>query len=308
MNDLMGALERFNDAETPSSDTEAELTTGSGEKPELVEEVASSEPIEDSASETDEEPEETPESDTDPETFEIPVGDGTEKVTLEELKKGYMRERDYQFKRGEDAKKAKANDAKFDELSRALDQFETDLRKEAEWFDSSEAKELRDLDDPDYWKRYADIQEKANRYQKANEVRSKELEERRQKRIEEGRGKLRDAIPDWLDPAVQQKDINNIVSTMLDVGYAQEDIDSVEDYRTFLMARRLMIAESELDRLKSIKSQDISGKKVNKPPKSASPGAASTKESVKTKTTRDLRSNLKKTGNFNDALRLLREG
>lgn len=295
MTSLISAAAQFNSADS-SRTPEAE-----GEKSETIEIVESPRPDENqevTANETETEATETPSGDTEVETFNVEYNGETHAMTLEALIKGNMMERDYQFKRGKTAEIERAAQTKFDEFNQQFQAFETDLKAEADWFNTSEAKELRE-DDPDgYLKKMESIQSKTDRYKRAKDVRDKELNEQKTQRTKVEQDKLLSAIPDWLDASTQQADIAEIVKTLSDNGFSQDDINSIQDHRLFLMARKL-------SKLASIEASDISGKKVNNAPKSATPGTTVAKETSQNKTRQDLRAKLKKSGRFADAMRLL---
>jgi hypothetical protein len=296
--DLNEAMMMLSKKDTPPSDTTIEKEdqgeinhSAAVETPETTTEAGT---------ETEVAKEDTPPSDTPPETYEVPYNGETLKVTIDELKKGYMREADYQYKRGEDAKLAKATQAKLDELNEKLTQVEVELQLESDWFDSGEAKELRELDPDAYLLRFEKAQNKVRSYQEAKAVRDKERNERRQLKAKEESDKLFTAIPDWIDQGLRTKEAQDAVKTLQKYGFNESEINDFGgaiDHRHLWMARQLA-------RLEAVQAQDPTQKKVNTAPKSSTPESPSSKEQIGQKKYRDNMAKLKKTGRIEDALAL----
>ena len=289
MSDLMSAVARFNENAEPRPTEQSLDAEGVSEE--------SSEETE--ANEIEEATEETPQSETEPETFEVPYNGETQKLTLDELIKGNMMQRDYQFKRGKTAEIEKAAQAKFDEFSSKLKDFEVNLLDDTKWFETEEAKELRDLDPDAYIKRYESTQDKVKKYEDAKRIRDEELSNKEKMRVESERDKLIAALPEWMDLKTQQSESVEAINSLIEFGFSQKEFEKIYDHRMIVMGR-------ELAKMRKIMKQDVSGKKVNKPIKVAEPGSTSTKEQSETKKAKDLRAKLKKSGKMQDALRLLR--
>jgi len=282
-------------AETPTGDTETV-------EAQPVEEVA--EVTEEAATETAEETTDTPTGETEVVTYEVPYNGETLKLTIDELIKGNMMERDYQFKRGNQTEKERKAEAKFDELSGVLDQLKTDIVDESAWFKSDAAKELRE-DDPDaYLNRYEQAQAKAHRYEGAEALRTQQKQDKKLAKQNAELEKLNTAVPDWLDQAVRERDTTAIVTTLGDMGYSQDEMNGLSDHRTFLMAHKLNQMTAKLAKFEQIQNVDTSSNKVTTTTKVLTPGTTQTESRTQSKTRQDGMAKLKQTGRFDDALRL----
>lgn len=252
--------------------------------------------------ETEDSSEETPPSDTEPETFDVPYNGETLSITLDELKKGYMRERDYQYKRGESSKIEKAAQAKLEKLDGALDRVSVDLQDDSAWFETDEAKELREIDPETYLKRVDANQAKRDRYDKAKNARDNERENQRNERIASEREKLTTAIPDWLDPNVQSEDLKAISELLTQLGYSPEEMGDIIDHRQYKMAR-------ELVKLRTVQNQDLSKKKVKKVPKTSKPGTSSNIEEIQADKKKKARESVKSSsGKLRDVYAAFQQG
>ena len=237
---------------------------------------------------------ETPEGDTET-TYKVTVGDEELDLTLEELTKGYLRERDYTQKTMQVAEHRKAAEARLSKLDAAIQQ--------AELLSQVESVDLEQLEqeDPDAY--IAHTKAEKAREQKLAELRAAreaELSETAKARAAEEGEKLAAAIPDWLDTATMQADVKLMQKQWAAVGYSDEDVSlpAFRDHRFMVLSRKAALYDK-------IMSADPGSKKVQDKPKSAKPAAAEKVKPEKVKRAEKAREKAKKTGKMQDAARAL---
>lgn len=243
-----------------------------------------------------EEAEETAEGDTqtaEP-TYKVKINGEEVEVTLDELQKGYMMGRDYTQKTMSLAEQRKTVEAKIAEIDSSLDDAKEIINLELEWFDSEEAKELRQYDPDAYLKRFESIKGKAAKFEKLKATREAELTELVKERVAKEQELLRQKVPEWLDHATVEREYPKIAETMKSLGFEQSDLENISDHRLLVMARKAMLYDQ-------ITSQDISGKKVKSAPKSATPGSQKSSTETTDRKLKEMREKLRKKGDMQSA-------
>lgn len=256
-------------------------------------------PVEEQSVETENEAEvvETADTgDTEPTEAKYKVKvDGEElEVTLDELQKGYMMGKDYTRKTMSLAEQRKQVEAKVAEIDASLEEAKSVIDLELEWFDSEEAKELRQYDPDEYLKRFEKIKGKADKFQKLKAKRESEIAAVRQDQLKKEQELLRQKIPDWLDEATVQREYPKLVESMKSIGFGEDELTGISDHRMMVLARKAMMYDQ-------IMSQDITGKKVKAAPKSASPGTPKTAAEVSDRKVKELREKVRQSGDMRQA-------
>jgi hypothetical protein len=223
----------------PETDTAADDGTSEEDTPDTTEEMESGA--------EDTEDDETTDAGA-PETALIPVKiDGkVEKVTLDELKKGYSRTKVFTQKTQEVAEKRKAVEAleaqiqaEREQLRAALEQVTTaETDPEPNW------EELAATDREEYLFQRQVWQDKQAKRDKLNAVaqelarRNKADAERQMaERITAEKEKLVEKIPAWKDPEVAKKELATIKSYLLERGFTEEETAQVYDHRLVLVLK-----------------------------------------------------------------------
>ena len=239
---------------------------------------------------------ETAEADTQAiERYKVKIGDAEEELTLDDLKLGYMRNADYERKMQGSRKLRESMEAATKELSETLNDAKSLIELELKELETPEMKELREDDPAEYWRKVDQVNKKAEKFKALKEAEIKKLNERHQEMLRAEKERLAEAIPDWLDPDKQAKESKQVLDLLSKVGYSDDDINRISDHRMFVLARKAALYDQLIN-------QDLSAKKVNKPPKSAKPG---TGEGIPRVT--KARETLKQTGHIRDAAKAIRE-
>jgi len=245
--------------------------------------------------------EETSQDDTKSEAklFTVKTVDGEESVTEEELKLGYMREKDYRKKTQSTSEKAKELDAKLSALDDKIKDAEALLELDLDYLESEEGKQLRHEDADEYLKKVEAVKKRHEKLKQHKEEKQKRETEKRREKLQNENRLLSEKISDWLDEDVKIRETQKIVKYLQEKqGYTEEQIANIDDHRVFVMAR-------EAVKLQDIMSKDLSAKEVKSPPKSAKPGSS---ERAPRKSKEDtLRQKLKETGDMRTAQQLFKE-
>lgn len=237
-------------------------------EPTEPEEQASAEPAAPEADvvEDDEEESESAESteseaeaevESDPQMFKVPGDDGTEiEVSAEELRKGFMMQKDYTRKTMELAEQR----AEFNETSQQqLQEFVGKLEALDSLLQTQEASvnwdELRELDPSEYMRQT----ELRDQRQKALEKGREEMAERHTAHLQQMRAqeqeKLMQVIPEWLDPKAAEAGAAAVRSEMTDMGFNEQEINSIFDHRMIRMAHENATMRAELKKIKETASE-----------------------------------------------------
>ncbi len=243
-----------------------------------------------------EEVEETAEGDTESTepTYKVKVNGEEVDVTLDELQKGYMMGRDYTQKTMNLAEQRKTVEAKVAEIDASLNDARDIINLELEWFDSPEAKELRQYDPDAYLTRFESIKKKAEKFEKLKAKRDGEKAQLQQEYVVKEQELLRQKVPEWLDDSTVQKEYPKLVDSLKAIGFEQSELEGITDHRLLVMARKAMLYDQ-------ITSQDISGKKVKPTLKSATPGTQKSPTESSDRKLKDVREKLRKKGDMNSA-------
>lgn len=229
------------------------------------------------------------------ERFTVKVGDDEEHLTLDELIKGNMMQRDYTRKTQEVAEKRKQLEKQEAEslakLNQAVEDAAEILQADLDDLKSKDMLELKEYDPDAYWKKVDDVQKRAEKLQKIKEQRTEKIQEKTQKKLAEESEKLLQKIPEWLDEGKKQSEGQKVSEFLQSIGYTEQD--DLSDHRLFVMARKAML----FDQLQSSKVQD---KKIKQVPKSAKPAGQSVKADLSDAAMKR-RKALKKTGRLRDA-------
>lgn len=259
-------------------------------------------------SETDETDETDPDDDDEqPDSHAVTIDGKEEKVTLDELKKGYSRQADYTRKTQALAEKAKADEGErnADRAARAeyldrITQLDTMLGgvKEPDWDKIRRESPETFADTYAAWGLHV---------QQRDAVRAERTQTEAKAQADAQRGfdalvaaevaKLPEAIPEWKDTAVRKKEQTQLLDYAHGLGYSDEQLSEMADHRVMVVLRKAMLYDAS----KATKAADTAKalKKIETV-KTASPGP---KASTRPKTS-DLtraKQRLAKTGNVRDA-------
>jgi hypothetical protein len=137
-------------------------------------------------------------------------------------------------------------------------------------------------------------------YQASMAANKQEMESQRQAYLAEEAQKLREALPEWKDEAVQKAESQEIAQYLASHGFTKEEIASASDHRSILMARKAMLYD------KGQNKTELAKKKVLTIPKVMKPGTTKPPEQAKHAQIEAARAKLRQTGKLEDALALKR--
>tara|TARA_S200000501_G_scaffold372664_1_gene418206 strand:- start:1888 stop:2895 length:1008 start_codon:yes stop_codon:yes gene_type:complete len=240
----------------PGQETEQEESEETEVETEVEAEAETDEEIEEESDERSEEDEVEDESEEEPESFSIKVDGEDIQVTLDELKAGYSRQKDYTRKTQEVAEQRKEaekiqNEAmqKNTELSeeRALYNdllpkmqmmIKNNLQKEPDW------QQLIDQDPQEYlrkkeeWNKTSQtltfVENEMNRLRTEQEQDSQRA---LQQQALEGQRIINEKIPEWKDNEVAKKEAENMMTYAKGLGFTQDELSQIYDGRLILLLR-----------------------------------------------------------------------
>lgn len=245
------------------------------------------------------EQQETHSSDTNAESqrYRVKVRGEEKDVTLDDLKKGYMMESDYRQKTSELSKHREQIEAKQRDIDAQLEEAKTLIDLELETLNSPEMQELKETDPESYLKQFDKIQSKIKRLERLNEKRQIDRQAKHQELIQKEQEALLRAIPEFLDQDVMRKESEGIFKQMADVGFSPQEVNQTVDHRMFVLARKAMLFDQ-------IQSQNLKAKEVRQAPKVQQSGNAAVND--ESQETKNLRAELKSTGNMQTAAKLIK--
>jgi hypothetical protein len=307
------AITEFPDEDSPQlEEPEAEEETEGEEKDEDEPETDEEDSDEEPETETEESEEVEDEDDEQEVTYTTPDG---EEVTLDELKRGYLRQSDYTKKTQEIAQSRQQAQQAFqaleqhnavvaEHLTLALNIVEPQLAElaQTDWdtlahTDAYEYAERRALYDQAQI-RYQRIQQAAQQtvadeQKRTSYVRAQQLQDEQQK--------LTMALPDLGDPKVGPKLARSIKEYALSMGLNDKEASSITDHRLIVMLNKARLYD-ELNQ----SSLSAAKKKLGKSPKKvARAGQPSSKADQNSTKTAQLRNRVKSSGSVDDLVELL---
>ena len=238
---IAGLLDPEPDTQEQDSEAvEAEAT----ETEEVSEETES---VEDETADPNDEEES---DDTEVEESQVPqsikLDDGTE-ITLEEVKKGYLRQSDYTKKAqalAQDRQQVEALKAQITPLEQQTKQALEQAWQIIQANTPQKPPASLATEDPfEYqrqhaiWEEWAhDAQAIQSQHQQMHQRAMAERQAEHQKLLETEKAKLLQAIPELADPAKREKIQNDVLSVLPDYGFSAEDLSTWTDSRALRMA------------------------------------------------------------------------
>jgi len=247
--------------------------------------------------------------------FEI---DGQE-LTVDEIRKGYLRQSDYTKKTQSLAEQRKEIDALTERYNAQLNQIQIERQQYIQHLQALSQNQdpekkfdidwerLR-LEDPlEYVTKRQEFQEAKDRAnelkERARQARAKaaaDQQEQWAKVVEHEKAQLIAALPEWGETESQRQLATDLRAYAQGVGYSEPEIDSLVDHRSFLVLRKAML----YDQLQGAnpKAKKLKGKpKVIRAGKGNSP-TQQQRDAQKTK-----RNQLKNTGHIRDAAKVFED-
>lgn len=282
-------------------DQEAEETEADPESDEDTPETAEDSEVGDDEGEDTDDEGEGPEDD-DPE-FEIETPKGKQRVTLSELRAGYMRQADYTRKtmdvseKRRDVERREAEIAQLkDELSERLQVLAVNTDPEPNWMELAQKLDPREFNAA----RVQWEQRQRQRDMARQEWQQLQAHERSQTIAKEQEA-LFEVFPEWREPARFQEVARKLTSGAETYGFAADEIAGMVDHR-FVRVLNDAIAYREL------MAKEPAAKKVVKPKPGLKPGAKPNRKVQQEARSQQLRERLKQTGDIHTAAEFLLTG
>ena len=304
--------EKVEDAVTETEEAvEEEVLEEELEAPETLEEDVEDEEEFDEEDELDEEQTNVEEEALQPQTFTVKVDGQEVKVTQDELINGYSRQQDYTRKTQELSQQRKTIEQQQAELaqrdaiySQLLPKMEAQLKgvlgEEPDWQRLYEDDPVGYVREKQLWdeqkQKLEAVQAEQQRLQQESFAEQQKII---QQQVEEGQQKLLELIPEWQNQEVANKEKAEIANYATNVlGYTQEEINSVYDWRALLGLRKAWLSDKIAETVKKKPTQKA-------PARVARPGT--TNRPKRKAPVKKAKQKLAKTGKIQDAAKVFEQ-
>jgi len=253
------------------------------------------------------------------ELYDVTINGNKQKVTLDELLKGYSRESDYTKKTQDLGNQRKEVDSMQENLNKELEAVKNSRNQYAEQLETlsknlkQEEKNidwdsLYESDPAEYVKQKAESDKRKEALQIAQQeqmrIRQEQQEEQKKvydEYIANERKILTEKLPIYADKVKGPELTKNLSNFAKESGYSDQEIAMMVDHRAVL----LLVDAYRYNQLKKTKLAD---KKVNKAPRVVTSNASNVREDSDKKQNVDKRmSRLKQSGHISDAQNVLKE-
>lgn len=225
---------------------------------------------------------------------------GGEQVPLEELKNGYMKDRDYRHKTQELGNKSRNLDEMTTRINRTIDTFADYLAKQL----PDEPQPLLAIQNPNEYTRQkalydaalANVQGLMRMANEPKDVRNKLTTQQTSEHLALENAKLAEAFPQTTKPEGREKFFTEAFETARDLGFSDEEMKDLTDHRYFKLAyyaRKGLEAEQAKNKAMT---------KVNNAPPAVVNGKSNGQASQKARANQDAMKRLAKTGSIKDAM------
>ena len=271
---------------------------------EIIDELEYGEEVEDEHTDVEEEAPQL-------QTFTVKVDGQEVEVTQEELVNGYSRQQDYTRKTQELSQQRKTIEQKQSELeqrdaiySQLLPKMEAQLNsalgEEPDWNALYEDDPVGYVRQQQVWneqkQKLEAVQAEQQRLQQESFAEQQKLI---QQQVEEGQTKLLEVIPEWQNQEVASKEKAEIANYATNVlGYTQEEINSVYDWRALLGLRKAWLSDKIAETVKKKPTQKA-------PARVARPGTSNKRKSVAP--VKRAKQRLAKSGKLQDAAKVFEQ-
>lgn len=312
--DLQKTADQFENLMTPTEEVEEQQEEQVEQaEEEAVEDIVEDdydidEDIEEAEEEVELDEQESFEEEEQPQVYSVKIDGQEQEVTLQELQQGYSRQKDYTRKTQELSQQRKdfeaqqaelvKKDAIYKELLPRMEQtLEGELTNEPDWKSLYESDPIAYVREKDVWnekkEKFKAVQAEQQRLQQEH-LTGQQAEI--QKAVEVGNQRLLEAVPEWKDADVALKEKQSIAKYAMDVlGYSQDEINQVYDYRALLGLRGAWLHHQTGKAIKK-KPVEKAPARVGKPGSANKPRTATPLKKAKQR--------LAKSGKLRDAARV----
>ena len=236
--------------------------------------------------------------------------DGEEK-TIEELRSGFLRQKDYTRKTQELAENRKAMDAQYQEIERERAEYAQLLPAMAERIQQAAEQEpdwdtLYDTDPvmaakaERQWRkeqegRVAQLQAVQAEQQRMQQIEAQKQQQMQQSYLEQQRHILPDIIPEWRDRKVAATEATQIRDFLLGEGFSEQDVSGMSNATLVKLARKAMLYDRGETRANEVKA------KPKKPRAKILKSGSRASQPKRTSAAQEAQNRARKTGRVNDA-------
>lgn len=236
--------------------------------------------------------------------------DGEEK-TIEELRSGFLRQKDYTRKTQELAESRKAVEAKDQEIERERAEYAQLLPAMAERIQQAAEQEpdwdtLYDTDPvmaakaERQWRkeqeaRAAQLQAVQAEQQRMQQIAAQKQEQMQQSYLEQQRHILPDIIPEWRDKKVAATEATQIRDFLLGEGFSEQDVSGMSNATLVKLARKAMLYDRGETRANEVKA------KPKKPRTKTLKSGSRASQPKRTSAAQEAQNRARKTGRVTDA-------
>ena len=241
--------------------------------------------------------------------------DGEEK-TIEELRSGFLRQKDYTRKTQELAENRKAMDAQYQEIERERAEYAQLLPAMAERIQQAAEQEpdwdtLYDTDPvmaakaERQWRkeqeaRTAQLQAVQAEQQRMQQIAAQKQQQMQQSYLEQQRHILPDIIPEWRDKKVAATEATQIRDFLLGEGFSEQDVSGMSNATLVKLARKAMLYDRGETRANEVKA------KPKKPRAKILKSGSRASQPKRTSAAQEAQNRARKTGRVNDAAAAIR--
>lgn len=215
-----------------------------------------------------------------PELFEVKLGDRVEKVTKDELLRGYQRQSDYSRHLNQLAEQRKAAEAEVQRISAERQHYAEQMTTVARVLESSlpprptqadyDADPIGAVQAERRWQDSAgQLQAVMAERKAAVEAWEDQQRQMQAQMMQQAREKLPEYLPEWSKPEVAAKEKPAVANHLRAIGYTDAEIGQAADPRALVLARESMLYRQLMASRPQVQQR------VANAPKMVKPGAAS---------------------------------
>ena len=236
--------------------------------------------------------------------------DGEEK-TIEELRSGFLRQKDYTRKTQELAEGRRAQEHEFQEMQRERAEYAQLLPAMAERINQAAEQEpdwdtLYDADPvmaakaERQWRkqqegRVAQLQAVQAEQQRMHQIAQTKQQQMQQSYLEQQRHVLPDIIPEWRDNKVAATEATQIRDFLINEGFTEQDVSGMSNATLVKLARKAMLYDRGETRANEVKA------KPKKPRTKTLKSGSRASQPKRVSTAQEAQNRARKTGSVNDA-------
>ena len=234
-----------------------------------------------------------------------------EEITIEELRSGHLRQKDYTRKTQELAENRKAMEAQYQEIERERAEYAQLLPAMAERIQQAAEQEpdwdtLYDTDPvmaakaERQWRkeqeaRTTQLQAVQAEQQRMQQIAAQKQEQMQQSYLEQQRHILPDIIPEWRDKKVAATEATQIRDFLLGEGFSEQDVSGMSNATLVKLARKAMLYDRGETRANEVKA------KPKKPRTKTLKSGSRASQPKRTSAAQEAQNRARKTGRVNDA-------